>query len=730
MKKKYIRCFVDHCGNKVFSTKKRSGEKFIPQNVFYVIMDSNCFLYLNYFLLDCFGRSIHTRLSLQVIRIEVGCKTRHQIEQFRSFIENSFRSRSVMRKTWRIFVVFILIQLHLSSCTQDRLLCPSQCMCATRPAHSPRDEEWIVQLVCEKLHHLPRDLPSNTTRLYIKDSPSFHLTQTNWSKFFQLTSLALENIAAMGTLMPGYFDGLPRLTYLSLNGNNITSIGEGIFSKMSNLRDLSLSSNCIETLLENSFLGLVNLRNLYVSGNPLKSFHPGTFLPLRQLVQLRLMNNKLTYLDQQVFHTLHHLEKLKLNANLLSNLHEKCFRGLHKLRFLDMSRNHLRLLPNNLLSDIRGIQALVLSDNQLEWEVSYSALIGLDQMTHLNLFGNHITSLHKDSFSTLQNLQYLNLRDNKISAIHPEALSHLKNLPELDLSHNHLSEIPAFTFSQLVFLRELYLHHNQISSINGNSFQGLPRLAVLDLHNNSIRSIDRHSFNSLKGSIEVIILAHNQLKTIDVKIFAELKHLVHLNVASNIFNCSCHLISQLISINVARINVNCFIIRNIQRMLAEGPPTLFYDDCDVTDNMTHVGLSECFDCKLHPRNENEHIQCCDFPLSAPDEWVECYRIDIKSDKKDEKLLSLERIADALLVNNDVGTVSVSIEWWEILLGITLFVCVTVLFLVCLRRYVVGQDEFVVRQDEFVVRQDESAVRQDESAVRQDESAVHQVETAI
>ena len=532
----------------------------------------------------------------------------------------------------------------------------------------------------------------------------------------------------MGTLKPGYFDSLPRLTYLTLEANNITSVGEGVFSNMSNLRDLSLSSNCIEILLEKSFLGLVNLRNLYVSGNRLKSFHPGTFLPLLGLVQLRLMNNKLTHLDQHIFHTLHRLEKLNLNENLLANLHEKCFRGLYRLQFLDMSKNHLRLLPNDLLSDTSGIRALHLFHNQLEWEVSYRALIGLNQMTHLNLFVNNITSLHKDSFVTLQSLQYLNLRDNKITAIHPEAFSHLKNLSELDLSHNHLAEIPAF--SQLVSLLMLHLHRNQISSINGNSFQGLPRLTFLDLRNNSVGSIDRNSFDSLKDSINVILLDHNKLKTIDVKIFTELKHLVHLNVASNIFNCSCHLISQLISINVGRIDFNCFIVRNIRRMLTDGPPTLFYDGCDVADNMTRVELSECVDCKLHPRNENEDIRCCDFPPSTPDEWVECHRIDIKRDKKYGELLSLEIIVDTSLVNgaeqlnNDVGTVSVSVEWWEILIGITLFICVIVLFVVCLRRYAVRQENSAVRQEVSAVRQEESAVHQKESAVRQ-KSVVHQ-----
>ena len=95
-----------------------------------------------------------------------------------------------MGKTWRIFAVVIFIQLHLNSCTKDQLLCPSQCMCVTYPAHSPTDEEneWIIQVECEKLHHLPKDLPSNTTRLYITDSPLLDLTQANWSKFYHWLS--------------------------------------------------------------------------------------------------------------------------------------------------------------------------------------------------------------------------------------------------------------------------------------------------------------------------------------------------------------------------------------------------------------------------------------------------------------------------------------------------------------------------------------------------------------
>ena len=89
----------------------------------------------------------------------------------------------------------------------------------------------------------------------------------------------------------GAFNGLPILTYLSMNSNEITEITPGTFEKISHLEDLNLAHNRIEHLGVEVFYGLVKLIYIYLQGNKLQYLHPDTFIGLPNLQDIFLSNN-------------------------------------------------------------------------------------------------------------------------------------------------------------------------------------------------------------------------------------------------------------------------------------------------------------------------------------------------------------------------------------------------------------------------------------------------------
>ena len=62
----------------------------------------------------------------------------------------------------------------------------------------------------------------------------------------------------------------------------------------------------------------------------------------------------------------------------------------------------------------------------------------------------------------------------------------------------------------------LLLDHNEIKSIDGDSFKDLTKLIELDLHFNRISMIDPNLFDSLT-SLEELRVGYNEIETLDEK---------------------------------------------------------------------------------------------------------------------------------------------------------------------------------------------------------------------
>jgi len=129
-------------------------------------------------------------------------------------------------------------------------------------------------------------------------------------------SLAGNNIAR---LPEGVFAHLTNLSALELTGNNIARLPEGICARLTNLASLSLDFNGLAELSNNTFANCANLTHLYLNFNKLATLPEGVFGSLVNLRELNLQNNLLTSASfpVRVFENLTSLTRINLLDNSL-----------------------------------------------------------------------------------------------------------------------------------------------------------------------------------------------------------------------------------------------------------------------------------------------------------------------------------------------------------------------------------------------------------------------------
>ncbi|XP_016066183.1 PREDICTED: leucine-rich repeat-containing protein 37A2-like [Miniopterus natalensis] len=102
----------------------------------------------------------------------------------------------------------------------------------------------------------------------------------------------------------------------------------------------------------------------------------------------------------------------------------------------------------------------------------------------LNLSGNELKELHKDSFEGLLSLQYLDLSCNKIEFIERSAFESLPFLQYLNLGCNSVTKVSFGTFQAwhgMQFLNKLILSNNPLSAVQDPYLFNLPALKYLDM---------------------------------------------------------------------------------------------------------------------------------------------------------------------------------------------------------------------------------------------------------
>ena len=192
--------------------------------------------------------------------------------------------------------------------------------------------------------------------------------------FRNLTSLKKLDLSNNGleVVEKGSFHGLTKLTEIDLSSNRLSCLPNGIFKDVGNDGDngylytvtLRLQGNMLSTL-DGAFDGFVMLGRLFLQDNQLSSILPGALKGLNYLDHLDLSNNRLTTLEH-IFDSSFWLRILNIAWNQLGTLPSRVFRNLISLRELQLQGNKLRTLPEGLFRNLNDLRRLYLQNNGLE----------------------------------------------------------------------------------------------------------------------------------------------------------------------------------------------------------------------------------------------------------------------------------------------------------------------------------------------------------------------------
>ncbi len=121
-------------------------------------------------------------------------------------------------------------------------------------------------------------------------------------------------------------------SYLYLEDMNLTELPAGVFDGLDRVK---------------------YLRKLSLKGNALRTLPEGLFRNLSSLIILDLQGNRLRTLPEGIFQSLRFLQKLDLSKNALNSLPAGLFARQYRIREIDLSQNCLSTSPDELFGQLR-----------------------------------------------------------------------------------------------------------------------------------------------------------------------------------------------------------------------------------------------------------------------------------------------------------------------------------------------------------------------------------------
>ena len=161
----------------------------------------------------------------------------------------------------------------------------------------------------------------------------------------------------------GVFNGLTKLTELSIVGDEISAIIPGTFQNMSNLERLHLVYKRLEDLDSDVFSGLVNLKYINLAVNKLQYLHPDMFLGLPNIQNVSLRRNSSLQIPIDHPFISSHLDISDCNVHSVSG---ETFANVSALELLDVSFSNVRSVDINILRALPKLTTLYLHGNWLQ----------------------------------------------------------------------------------------------------------------------------------------------------------------------------------------------------------------------------------------------------------------------------------------------------------------------------------------------------------------------------
>ena len=256
------------------------------------------------------------------------------------------------------------------------------------------------------------------------------------------TAIQVEHLSLQGnrilTIDPASFDGM-RFTSIDLSMNKLSRV-KNVFTKHFDVKSVNLSHNQITEFGSEEF-HKSDTRELFLQNNKMNNTDFVTLMP--ELATLDVSQNEITELSSSRINLLKRLTTLNLAGNpwicscLTKHRHLMNFLLIYqvipccpcscvctpKADKISVKINclHARLqaLPSCLPYDEVDVN---FGQNLLE---TVTLTQGLENMTSLNLEGNHIRKINGSSLQFLKKLNELNLKNNLLSAV-PQELASLR----------------------------------------------------------------------------------------------------------------------------------------------------------------------------------------------------------------------------------------------------------------------------------------------------------------
>ncbi|CEF66480.1 Leucine-rich repeat and Leucine-rich repeat, typical subtype and Leucine rich repeat 4-containing protein [Strongyloides ratti] len=220
------------------------------------------------------------------------------------------------------------------------------------------------------------------------------------------------------------------------------------------------------------------------------------------------------------------------NCRGQTNLND-AFNDLQVLDSIFIENCNLEKIPTSI-SKLSGLKSLSLSDNKISNISKEDFSNNYMSLEYLNLAGNFISEMDKDSLSSLIRLETLKIgHHNHASKSLMDEISKMENLKAIDFAAiDGLSTINDKFFKKLTNLEELSLAGCSLNSINKTTFQNLPNLRILDLRVNLIENVSTGAFEELKN-LTHLSLAGNYLKSFKSDMWSGLEKLKVLDLSFN-----------------------------------------------------------------------------------------------------------------------------------------------------------------------------------------------------
>lgn len=251
---------------------------------------------------------------------------------------------------------------------------------------------------------------------------------------------------------------------------------------------------------------------------------------LRNFIKLKVFNCVGCHFTKSDPLELRTLQNLRLEHSTIE-LHENIFAGVYKLEYLHLDSCGISDIPENTFKNLR-LTELSLKNNSLK-TLKMNIFKGMEDLEHLDLSKNKLTSLCNNLFDDLINLSTLKMDNNQLTTIQANIFKNLKQVTDLSLTGNKLKDLEGGCFNGLISLPNLDLSQNQLEFLAKKTFRGLSsKLSKLNLTGNLLKSLDNKVFENLSG-LQNLDLSKNQLTTISS--MEVLQFLTVLNVTGNSF---------------------------------------------------------------------------------------------------------------------------------------------------------------------------------------------------